>query len=283
MCGLIGLTGVDDVLPMILEGLGRLEYRGYDSAGIALLTEGSVWRTRAAAGTHSVSDLQSLSQDAPLTCRTGVGHTRWATHGQPTTCNAHPHLDCTGRLALVHNGIVENHADLATQLIAEGHVFVSQTDSEVLSHLVESAMTQGTTLAEGLQRALQQVRGSFAVAVVHADEPDLIVAARRVSPLVFGIGLDAAYLASDIPALLGCTRRLFALEDDQMVELRPGTMRVTTLDGSPAEAAPLTIDWDAAVTCQDGYDDYMTKEIHEQPEAVAATLDGCWRKDGSPA
>lgn len=283
MCGLIGLTGVDDVLPVILEGLGRLEYRGYDSAGFALLTEGSVWRTRAAAGTHSVTDLRSLSEDAPLTCRTGVGHTRWATHGQPTTGNAHPHLDCTGQLALVHNGIVENHVALATELIAEGHVFVSQTDSEVLSHLVESAMAQGATLAEGLRGALQRVRGSFAVAVVHAGEPDLIVAARRVSPLVFGLGRDAAYLASDIPALLGYTRRLFALEDDQMVELRPGTMRVTTLDGAPAEAAPLTIDWDAVVSHQGGYDDYMTKEIHEQPEAVAATLDACRQNDGSLA
>ena len=280
MCGIIGVIGVDDALPLLLEGLGRLEYRGYDSAGVVLVTGGTLWRTRAAEGTHSVNDLRVLGEDAPPRCSSGVGHTRWATHGEPTTVNAHPHLDCTGRLALVHNGIIENHADLAIGLVATGHVLASEPDSEVLVHLVEAEMARGSTLVEGLRLALRRVRGSFAVAAVHADEPELVVAARRVSPLIIGLGDDASFLASDIPALLGSTRRLFALEDDQLAELRPGSVRVTTLDGAEAKATPLSIDWDVTASRQGGYDDFMTKEIHEQPDAVAATLFGRRRADG---
>ena len=281
MCGIIGVTGVDDALPILLEGLSRLEYRGYDSAGVVLAGTDGLWRCRAAEGTHSVSDLRWLGRDAPPMCASGVGHTRWATHGQPTTENAHPHLDCTGRLALVHNGIIENHIDLAAELTAGGHVLVSETDSEVLSHLVESHMASGVTLTEGLRRALQRVRGSFAVAAVHADHPDVVVAARRVSPLIIGVGDGTSFLASDIPALLGSTRQLFALEDDQLAELRPGSVEITTLDGAAARATVLNIDWDVTASLQDGFDDFMTKEIHEQPGAVAATLLGRRRADGT--
>ncbi len=280
MCGIIGVTGADDALPILLEGLGRLEYRGYDSAGVVVIADDALWRSRAAEGTHSVSDLHWLAKSAPVMAGTGVGHTRWATHGQPTTDNAHPHFDCSGRLALVHNGIVENHAELAQALTAAGHVLVSETDSEVLSHLVESEMASGSTLTGALRRAVAQVRGSFGVAVVHADHPDLIVAARRVSPLIVGVGESSSFLASDIPALLGSTRQLFALEDDQVAELRPGSVEVMTLDGTPAEATALSIDWDVAASGQDGYDDFMTKEIHEQPEAVADTLLGRRQTDG---
>ena len=279
MCGIIGVTGVDDALPLLLDGLGRLEYRGYDSAGVVLVTGDALWRTRAAEGTHSVSDLRMRGEDAPPRCSGGVGHTRWATHGGPTTGNAHPHLDCTGRLALVHNGIIENHAELAVALVADGHVLASDTDSEVLPHLVEAEMSRGMGLAEGLRAALLKVRGSFAVAAVHADDPELMVAARRVSPLIMGLGEGTSFLASDIPALLGSTRTLFALEDDQLAELRPGSIRVTTLDGSEARATALSIDWDVAASRLGGYDDFMSKEIHEQPAAVAATLLG-HRRDG---
>ena len=281
MCGIIGVTGVDDALPVLLEGLGRLEYRGYDSAGVALVTNTGLWRARAAEGTHSVRDLLVGGGDPPPLASIGIGHTRWATHGQPDTGNAHPHFDCTGRLALVHNGIIENHAELARDLVRGGHVLTSKTDSEVLSHLIETEMVRGTSLAEGLRRALRHVRGSFAVAAVHAEEPDLIVAARRISPLIVGVEGGTSFLASDIPALLGATRRLFALEDDQLAELRPGTMRVTDLYGAHARPAALTIDWDAAAAGQDGYDDFMTKEIHEQPKAVAATLRGRRAPDGT--
>ncbi len=281
MCGIIGVTGVDDALPLLLEGLGRLEYRGYDSAGVVLVADDGLWRSRAAEGTHSVSDLHWLGKQAPPLCGSGVGHTRWATHGQPTMENAHPHVDCSGRLAIVHNGIIENHAELAAELVAAGHVMVSQTDSEVLAHLIESIMASGVTLAIALRGALTRVRGSFAVAAVHADEPDLVVAARRVSPLIVGVGDGTSFLASDIPALLGSTRQLFALEDDQLAELRPGTVEITTLDGAPAEATALHIDWDVAASGQDGYDDFMTKEIHEQPDAVADTLLGRRQIDGT--
>jgi glucosamine--fructose-6-phosphate aminotransferase (isomerizing) len=280
MCGIIGVTGVDDALPLLLEGLGRLEYRGYDSAGVVLVAGDALWRSRAAEGTHSVRDLRVLGEDAPPGCSGGVGHTRWATHGGPTTGNAHPHLDCTGRLALVHNGIIENYAELAEGLLAEGHVLASDTDSEVLTHLVEAEMSTEMTLAEGLRSALQKVRGSFAVAAVHADEPELVVAARRVSPLIVGLGEGTSFLASDIPALLGSTRELYALEDDQLAELRPGSIRVSTLEGEDAIATALNIDWDVAAARLGGYPDFMSKEIHEQPAAVAATLLGHRREEG---
>ncbi len=281
MCGIIGVTGADDVLLTILEGLGRLEYRGYDSAGVVLSGHDGLWRCRAAEGTHSVSDLRGLAEDAPTRPGSGVGHTRWATHGEPTAENAHPHFDCTGRLAIVHNGIIENYVELSDRLVAAGHVLVSQTDSEVLCHLIESEMADGSSLSDGLRRALGQVRGSFAVAAVHADEPDLVVASRRISPLIVGVGDGASFLASDIPALLGSTRQLFALEDDQLAELRPGALRVMTLDGAPARATALSIDWDVAASRQGGFDDFMTKEIHEQPTAVADTLLGRCRADGA--
>ena len=239
-----------------------------------LAADGGLWRNRAAEGTHSVRDLRTYGSDAPPTCAAGVGHTRWATHGQPSERNAHPHVDCTGRLALVHNGIIENHAELTAELEADGHVMASDTDSETLAHLVEAELRSGASLVDSLRAALRRVRGSFAVAAVHADEPQVLVAARRVSPLIVGLADDASYLASDIPALLGSTRQLHALEDDQLVELRPGSMVVTDLEGRPAQASELTIDWNAAAARQDGYDDFMTKEIHEQPGAVAATLSG---------
>ncbi len=281
MCGIIGVTGADDALSVLLEGLLRLEYRGYDSAGVALAADGGLWRNRTAEGTHSVRDLRTYGSDAPPTCAAGVGHTRWATHGQPSERNAHPHVDCTGRLALVHNGIIENHAELTAELEADGHVMASDTDSETLAHLVEAELRGGASLVDSLRAALRRVRGSFAVAAVHADEPQVLVAARRVSPLIVGLADDASYLASDIPALLGSTRQLHALEDDQLVELRPGSMVVTDLEGRPAQASELTIDWNAAAARQDGYDDFMTKEIHEQPGAVAATLRARRRSDTS--
>jgi glucosamine--fructose-6-phosphate aminotransferase (isomerizing) len=182
---------------------------------------------------------------------------------------------------VVHNGIIENHAELSAELSADGHVMASETDSEVLAHLIEAETVTGVSLTDAVRRALRRVRGTFAVAVVHLDQPDLVVGARRISPLIVGVADGASYLASDIPALLGSTRRLFALEDDQLVELRPGTLRVTTLDGHRAEPTALTVDWEAAATRQGGYDDFMTKEIHEQPEAVAATLRHRLKADGT--
>ena len=280
MCGIIGVTGDAGALDVLLDGLRRLEYRGYDSAGVVLVGGETLWRERAAEGTHSVEHLQKVALSAPGGLRTGIGHTRWATHGHPTTTNAHPHLDCTGRVALVHNGIIENHGELATELTAAGHALVSDTDSEVVAHLVEEGLATGATLADAVRGALGRVRGAFALAVVHVGDPDTVVAARRVSPLLVGLSDGAAYLASDIPALLGRTRRLFALDDDQLAELGPGTLRVTTLDGVDVEPRPLHVTWDMEAARKGGFDDYMSKEIHEQPRAVADTLLDRRRPDG---
>jgi glucosamine--fructose-6-phosphate aminotransferase (isomerizing) len=284
MCGIIGITsgsGPDGdgqgILDVLIEGLARLEYRGYDSAGLALVGPAAadgMWRARAANGTRSLDDLAKRTEDAPPHPSAGIGHTRWATHGRPSEGNAHPHADCTGRLALVHNGIIENHVELSDELIAAGHHLESETDTEVLAHLIESRLDAWP--AEGLvgavRAALTRVRGAFALAVVHADEPDVIVAARRVSPLIMGVSDGAAFLASDIPAILGLTHDFFILDDDRVAELRPGSISVTTADGTPVEPAPLHVDWDLDAARKDGYDDFMSKEMHEQPKAVADTL-----------
>jgi glutamine---fructose-6-phosphate transaminase (isomerizing) len=280
VCGIIGATGAADALEVLLEGLHRLEYRGYDSAGVALVAAGELWRARAAEGTHSVDDLDQLCREAPPVRHTGIGHTRWATHGRPTVGNAHPHLDCTGRLALVHNGIIENHTELAAELISRGHLMASETDTEVLAHLLEEGVAAGLTLAEALRAAVGRLRGSFSVAAVHTDEPGVVVAARRAAPLIVGLDGEAALLASDIPALLGRTRQLFALDDDQVAELGPGTLRVTTAEGAEVTPTALSIDWDLETAQKGGYDDFMSKEIHEQPQAVADTLLDRRKADG---
>src|SRR5580658_5631021 len=204
MCGIIGVTGCADPVPLILGALHQLEYRGYDSAGVALVSGGEIWRVRAADGTQSVADLAKLTADGPpQQGHAGIGHTRWATHGHPTPENAHPHLDCTGRLAIIHNGIIENHAALRAQLVANGHTMRSATDTEVVAHLIEGHMATGLALAEATRAALGVIRGAFSIAVVHADEPGTIVAARRDISLVLGRRDGVALLASDIPALLG--------------------------------------------------------------------------------
>ncbi len=293
MCGIIGITRAlgdgfitgpaaegpdrDDVLEVLLEGLRRLEYRGYDSAGVALVgptPEDGLWRGRVADGTRSLNGLCNRAEAAPPGVTAGIGHTRWATHGRPTDENAHPHLDCTGRLALIHNGIIENHVELSDELVAAGHRLASETDTEVLAHLIESNLAADPRdgLTGAVSRALGRVRGAFAIAVVWADEPDLIVAARRVSPLLMGLSDGAAFLASDIPAILGLTRDFFVLEDDQIAELRPGSLRVTTLEGDEVDPKRITVSWDLEAARKDGYDDYMSKEMHEQPRAVADTL-----------
>jgi glucosamine--fructose-6-phosphate aminotransferase (isomerizing) len=279
MCGIIGATGACDPLEIVVEGLHRLEYRGYDSAGLALVDGDRLWRVREADGTQSVRALEVLVQTAPMHRRTAIGHTRWATHGRPSAQNAHPHLDCTGRLALVHNGIIENHAELAVDLVERGHILASETDTEVLVHLLEEQIEHG--LAEAVRRSLPRLRGSFSIAVVHAGEPDLIVGARRATPLVLGVNGDEGLVASDIPALLGRTRQLFALADDEVAEVRPGRLRVTTIGGRVVEPASLLVDWDLEAAQKGGCDDFMSKEMGEQPKAVADTLLDRRKADGT--
>ncbi|HVC13500.1 MAG TPA: glutamine--fructose-6-phosphate transaminase (isomerizing) [Acidimicrobiales bacterium] len=273
MCGIIGVTGDDGALETILDGLRRLEYRGYDSAGVALAAAGALWRERAADGTHSVEDLAAAVAAAPP-ATAGIGHTRWATHGGPTVQNAHPHADCTGRVALVHNGIIENHAELAAPLVARGHAFASETDTEVLAHLLEEELARGASLAEAMRATLAKLRGAFSVVVLTSDDPDLIVAARRSVPLLAGLGEGTAFVASDVSALLGRADRYFALEDDQVAEVRPGSLVVTSLAGEEVDPTVVTVDpsWDVVAAQMGGFDDFMSKEIHEQPRAIADTL-----------
>ncbi len=273
MCGIIGVAGGS--VKTVVEGLRRLEYRGYDSAGVAVVDgEGAMWRVRVADGTRSVEELALRLADGPAAPVTSVGHTRWATHGQPSEHNAHPHVDCTGRVAVVHNGIVENHTELAAELAAGGHTFVSDTDTEVVAHLVEAALAGGADLPGALAAALRRVRGSFAVAVVHAGEPDLLVAGRRSAPLLLGTGAGTSLVASDLSALLGEADQLFTLDDDQIAEVRPDGVRVTTLAGDPVVPAALSVDpaWDLEAAQKGGYDDFMSKEMSEQPRAIADTL-----------
>jgi glucosamine--fructose-6-phosphate aminotransferase (isomerizing) len=274
MCGIFGVTGEPDALPLILGALHQLEYRGYDSAGVALVADGGIWRVRAADGTRSVADLSQLTTDhpPPVGHGAGIGHTRWATHGHPTAENAHPHLDCTGRLALVHNGIIENHGALRADLVAGGHIMSSATDTEVMAHLIERHMAAGLSLAEATRAALGLVRGAFSIAVVHGSFPYPPVAPRRSTPLVLGLRQGVALLASDIPALLGHARQLYALADDEVAVLTPGAISVTTLAGTPVRPEELHIAWDLEAARKDGYEDFMSKEMHEQPGAVAATL-----------
>lgn len=286
MCGIVGVTGSAEALETILDGIERLEYRGYDSAGVALMDGGSVYRARAADGTHSLEKLRKVTEGAPR-ATSGIGHTRWATHGHPTEQNAHPHSDCTGTVAVVHNGIVENWFELAAELRESGHTLESDTDTEIVAHLVEEALRGGVGLCEAVRITLGALRGAFSLAIVSATEPETIVAARRVSPLVVGIGdrndgsPAVGLLASDIPALLGSTRKLWALDDDQLAEIRPGSIKVTTLDGEVVEPVELHVEWDVEEAQKGGYDDFMSKEMHEQPRAVADTLLGRLDADGS--
>ncbi|MCX6507631.1 MAG: glutamine--fructose-6-phosphate transaminase (isomerizing) [Actinobacteria bacterium] len=272
MCGIIGVVGAQDALPILLEGLERLEYRGYDSAGVALVNAGVTWRARAAAGTESVASLVANCGSAPALSPAGIGHTRWATHGAPGEANAHPHMDCAGSIALIHNGIIENHQELGAQLRERGHVFTSATDTEVLAHRIEEWRKSGLDLLESVRATLNEVRGAFALAVMDADEPDVIIAARRVSPLIVGTADGMTLLASDVPAILDRADRFFVVDDDQLVRLTPSGFTVTDLAGQADQLRELDVDWDLETAQKGGYEDFMTKEINEQPDAVRATL-----------
>lgn len=281
MCGIIGVVGSSDTLATLLEGLTRLEYRGYDSAGIALVRPGQTWRARTAEGTESVAALRRVCEDAPSGFNSGIGHTRWATHGAPEAVNAHPHLDCSGNIAIIHNGIIENHRELHEALVARGHLFTSVTDSEVLAHLIEEARARGLELMEAMRQSLLTVRGAFAVAVMDATEPDVIVAARRISPLVVGTAPGVTYLASDVPAILDRATAFYAVNDDEIVRLGPEGFRAIDLEGAPVRLHQLSIDWDLETAEKGGHDDFMSKEISEQPHAIRATLLDRRRRDGT--
>ncbi|RPF42879.1 glutamine--fructose-6-phosphate transaminase [Thermodesulfitimonas autotrophica] len=269
MCGIIGYTGKQEALPLLIAGLKRLEYRGYDSAGVAVIGEG---RVAVCKKEGKIAVLEGALNGNFPPGRTGIGHTRWATHGAPTDANAHPHLDCTGRLAVVHNGIIENYLALREQLVAQGHRFVSETDTEVIPHLLEE-FYEGDLLS-AVKRVIPLLRGSFALAAVAVDEPTRVVAARFDSPLIVGLGEDENFVASDIPAILAATRRTYVLDDGEIADVRPEGVTVYDRNGSSRTKEVFVVNWDAAQAEKAPYPHFMLKEIHEQPQVIRETLRG---------
>jgi glucosamine--fructose-6-phosphate aminotransferase (isomerizing) len=270
MCGIVGYVGARSPLPVLIEGLRKLEYRGYDSAGVAVVRGGEL-EIRRSAG--KLSRLEDVLAGDPIEGEFGIGHTRWATHGRPTEENAHPHRDCTGRLVVVHNGIIENYLELKHSLIESGHTFVTETDTEVVAHLVESELRDDGFVA-AVRRALEQLRGLFALVLISADTPDTIVVARNGPPVVVGLGDDEFFVASDIPAILEYTRKVVFLDDRQMAVVTRAGAEFTTFEGVPVAREPITVEWDPVMAEKSGYPHFMLKEIHEQPWAVRETVLG---------
>jgi len=271
MCGIVGYTGPRQAAPLLLEGLKRLEYRGYDSAGIALVDAGRI-EVHKAPGKIGVLEKQ-LGASLP-TGHCGIAHTRWATHGAPNTVNAHPHTDCGGTLALIHNGIIENAGVLRTALVQRGHVFRSETDTEVLAHLIEEVLGKGGTLVEAVAGALNQVEGTYGIAVISTREPDTLVAARKGSPLLVAIGSGENFVASDASAVLAHTRSVVYLDDGEIAVVRAGDYRILDLGTVEKEKAVTRVDWDLATIERGGHAHFMLKEIMEQPESLRNTLRG---------
>jgi glucosamine--fructose-6-phosphate aminotransferase (isomerizing) len=276
MCGIVGYAGsaASEVgaLDVVLEGLRRMEYRGYDSAGVALQVGGRLVTTKRAGKLARLVEALDAEPLPPST--TGIGHTRWATHGGPTDVNAHPHLGGSGSVAVIHNGIIENFASLKAELIADGVQFASQTDTEVAAHLLARAYAETPDLADAMRAVARRLEGAFTLLAVHADVPDTVVAARRNSPLVVGLGDGANYLGSDVAAFIGHTREAIEMGQDQVVTITPTSVVITDFDGKPADGKQFHVDWDAAAAEKGGFSSFMAKEINEQPHAVADTLLG---------
>ncbi|MFD8463903.1 glutamine--fructose-6-phosphate transaminase (isomerizing) [Streptomyces cyaneofuscatus] len=279
MCGIVGYVGGQSAQDVVVAGLKRLEYRGYDSAGVAVLADGGL---AAAKKAGKLVNLEKELGDRPLPAgRTGIGHTRWATHGAPNDVNAHPHLDNAGRVAVVHNGIIENFAALRRELTGRGHALGSETDTEVVAHLLAEAFSAGGDLADAMRQVCRRLEGAFTLVAVHADQPDVVVGARRNSPLVVGVGQDEWFLASDVAAFIAHTRSAIELGQDQVVELSREGVTVTGFDGDLAEVRDYHVDWDASAAEKGGYASFMLKEIADQPQAVADTLLGRIDGEGS--
>ena len=277
MCGIVGYVGKKQVVPVIIEGLRKLEYRGYDSAGIAVSGNGDGLQIRRAEG--KLRNLEEVIRLKPLDGTYGIGHTRWATHGRPTEENAHPHRDCTGRIVVVHNGIIENYVALKKQLIEEGHRFTTETDTEVIAHLVERYFLQASnaqhpSLEEAVRKTVSQLSGVFALSVISADAPDKIVAARNGPPAVIGLGKDEYFVASDVPAILYHTRDLFFLGDGDLAVITPQGVQLTDFTGKPVVREVQHVTWDPIMAEKGGFKHFMLKEIYEQPRSVRDTTLG---------
>jgi glutamine---fructose-6-phosphate transaminase (isomerizing) len=277
MCGIVGYVGKKSVVPIILEGLRRLEYRGYDSAGIAVAGNGEGLQIRRAEG--KLHNLEEAIRQKPIEGSYGIGHTRWATHGRPTEENAHPHRDCTGKIVVVHNGIVENYLSLKKKLIAEGHKFTTETDTEIIAHLVEkysspSGNGRRVPLEEAVRQAVKQLTGVFALAVISTDDLNKIVAARNGPPAVVGLGNNEYFVASDVPAILYHTRDIFFLADGDLAVVTPDGVKLTDFDGNPIQRQIQHVTWDPIMAEKGGFKHFMLKEIYEQPRAVRDTTLG---------
>ncbi|NVI89675.1 glutamine--fructose-6-phosphate transaminase (isomerizing) [Actinomadura sp. BRA 177] len=278
MCGIVGYVGGRPALDVVVGGLARLEYRGYDSAGVAVLADGKLATAKRAG---KLANLRAALEEEPPPAGTlGMGHTRWATHGPPNDRNAHPHVDCTGSVAVIHNGIIENFAELRAELEEGGHGLESDTDTEAVAHLLEDELKSGGGLADAMRRVCRRLEGAFTLVAVHSGDPDLVVGARRNSPLVVGVGDGENFLASDVAAFIAHTRDAIELGQDQVVELRAAGVTVTDFEGRPAEVKEYHVDWDVSAAEKGGYDYFMLKEIAEQPRAVADTLLGRIGSDG---
>ncbi len=276
MCGIVGYIGPRQATDVLLGGLARLEYRGYDSAGVAVLSRDEDLSVVRRVG--RLVNLKGAVGDKPLAGSVGIGHTRWATHGKPSEDNAHPHVDCDGKIAVVHNGIIENYVPLREELAAEGHILRSETDTETIAHLVE-AYYQGD-LAEAVAKAVKRLDGSYAIAAVHVDEPGLIVASRKESPLIIGTGVGENIVASDIPAVLEYTREVVVLNDGDVAAVTADRIVVRNASGAVVEPEQMHVEWDLDAAEKGGYEDFMLKEIFEQPKAIRETLRGRLSDDG---
>jgi glucosamine--fructose-6-phosphate aminotransferase (isomerizing) len=277
MCGIVGYVGKKSVVPIIIEGLRRLEYRGYDSAGIAVAGDGEGLQIRRAEG--KLRNLEETIREKPLNGTFGIGHTRWATHGRPTEENAHPHRDCTGKIVVVHNGIVENYLSLKKKLIEEGHKFTTETDTEIIAHLVEkysasSGNGRHPSLEDAVRQAVKQITGVFALVVISADDPNKIVAARNGPPAVIGLGNDEYFVASDVPAILNHTRDIFFLADGDLAVVTSDGVHLSDFDGRPVQRQIQHVTWDPIMAEKGGFKHFMLKEIYEQPRAVRDTTLG---------
>jgi glutamine---fructose-6-phosphate transaminase (isomerizing) len=272
VCGIVGYIGPKKVVPLILDGLKRLEYRGYDSAGIAVVQPDGKLEIRRAPG--KLRNLEQSIRETPLDGVYGIGHTRWATHGRPTEENAHPHRDCSGEIVVVHNGIIENYLELKQQLIAEGHKFVTETDTEIIAHLIEKYSKPGVTLEQAVMQSVKVMTGAYALVTLSTRDPQKIVAARLGPPIVVGLGEHEFFVASDIPAILQHTRSVFFLADGEIAILTAGGVKLTDFDGQPIQRQPQHVTWDPIMAEKGGYKHFMQKEIFEQPRAVRDTLIG---------
>jgi glucosamine--fructose-6-phosphate aminotransferase (isomerizing) len=279
MCGIVGYVGPQPAVGVVVDGLRRLEYRGYDSAGVALVHEGRIVSQKRAG---KLGNLDKALADDPLPSgTTGIGHTRWATHGAPTDRNAHPHVGANGRVALVHNGIIENFAVLRGELERDGHELVSDTDTEVAAHLLEAAVEDGRTLTEAMQQVCRRLDGAFTLVALDAQDPERVVAARRNSPLVVGVGEGENFVASDVAAFIEHTREALELGQDQIVTITRDGVEVTDFDGHPVEVSPYHVDWDLSAAEKGGFDWFMRKEIYEQPRAIADSMLGRHNAEGA--